>query len=270
MLRERAATQGVSLSLDIADDVDVVHSDVLRLKQIVLNLMTNAVKFTEAGGSVVVRARRRGADFEITVTDSGIGVPEADQQRIFESFQQGGRGSSREEGTGLGLTLSKRLVELLGGRMWLESKIGVGSTFGFSLPARDPAAAPSDDGKSAPAVGRVVVIEDDRPSLELLTVYLSGMAANVTVARDGPSGLEAVRRVRPTVVLLDIRLPGIDGWAVLEALKADPATREIPVVVASIVDERARGAALGAAAYLVKPISRDDLRAALTTVAVGA
>ena len=87
-----------------------MHSDVLRLKQIVLNLMTNAVKFTGAGGSVVVRARRRGADFEITVTDSGIGVPEADRQRIFESFQQGGRGSSREEGTGLGLTLSKRLV----------------------------------------------------------------------------------------------------------------------------------------------------------------
>jgi signal transduction histidine kinase len=269
MLRERAATQGVSLTLDVAEDVDVVHSDALRLKQIVLNLMTNAVKFTEAGGSVVVRARRRGADFEITVTDSGIGVPEADQQRIFESFQQGGRGSSREEGTGLGLTLSKRLVELLGGRMWLESKVGVGSTFGFSLPGRERESERHETGEPH-LVAEVVVIEDDRPSLELLTVYLSGMAANVTVARDGPSGLEAVRRVHPTVVLLDIRLPGIDGWAVLEALKADPATREIPVVVASIVDERARGAALGAAAYLVKPISRDDLRAALTTVAVGA
>ena len=103
-----------------------------------INLMTNAVKFTGAGGSVVVRARRRGAEVEITVTDTGIGVPEADQQRIFESFQQGGRGSSREEGTGLGLTLSKRLVELLGGRMWLDSEVGVGSTFGFSLPGREP------------------------------------------------------------------------------------------------------------------------------------
>ena len=268
MLRERAVSQGVDLSLDVADDIDVVHSDVLRLKQIVLNLMTNAVKFTGAGGSVVVRARRRGADFEITVTDSGIGVPEADRQRIFESFQQGGRGSSREEGTGLGLTLSKRLVELLGGRMWLESEVGVGSTFGFSLPGREREGAERRDDSGEPhLVGEVVVIEDDRPSLELLTVYLSGMAADVTVARDGPSGLEAVRRVHPAVVLLDIRLPGIDGWAVLEALKADPDTRDIPVVVASIVDERARGAALGAAAYLVKPISRDDLRAALTTVA---
>ncbi len=268
MLRERAVSQGVDLSLDVADDIDVVHSDVLRLKQIVLNLMTNAVKFTGAGGSVVVRARRRGADFEITVTDSGIGVPEADRQRIFESFQQGGRGSSREEGTGLGLTLSKRLVELLGGRMWLESEVGVGSTFGFSLPGRDREGSERRDESGEPRlVGEVVVIEDDRPSLELLTVYLSGMAAGVTVARDGASGLEAVRRVHPAVVLLDIRLPGMDGWAVLEALKADPDTRDIPVVVASIVDERARGAALGAAAYLVKPISRDELRAALTTVA---
>ena len=268
MLRERAATQGVDLSLDVADDIDVVHSDVLRLKQIVLNLMTNAVKFTGAGGSVVVRARRRGADVDITVTDSGIGVPEADQQRIFESFQQGGRGSSREEGTGLGLTLSKRLVELLGGRMWLESKVGVGSTFGFSIPGRErDGAERRDESAEAPLVGQVVVIEDDRPSLELMTVYLSGMATGVIEARDGPSGLDAVRRVHPDVVLLDIRLPGIDGWAVLEALKADPATREIPVVVVSIVDERARGVALGAAAYLVKPISRDDLRAALTTVA---
>ena len=268
MLRERAATQGVELSIDVADDIDVVHSDVLRLKQIVLNLMTNAVKFTGAGGSVVVRARRRGADVDITVTDSGIGVPEADQQRIFESFQQGGRGSSREEGTGLGLTLSKRLVELLGGRMWLESKVGVGSTFGFSIPGRErDGAERRDESAEAPLVGQVVVIEDDRPSLELMTVYLSGMASDITEARDGPSGLDAVRRVHPDVVLLDIRLPGIDGWAVLEALKADPATRDIPVVVVSIVDERARGVALGAAAYLVKPISREDLRAALTTVA---
>jgi signal transduction histidine kinase/ActR/RegA family two-component response regulator len=268
MLRERAATQGVELSMDVADDIDVVHSDVLRLKQIVLNLMTNAVKFTGAGGSVVVRARRRGVDVDITVTDSGIGVPEADQQRIFESFQQGGRGSSREEGTGLGLTLSKRLVELLGGRMWLDSKVGVGSTFGFSIPGREREGVERrDESAEAPLVGQVVVIEDDRPSLELMTVYLSGMTTGVIEARDGPSGLDAVRRVRPDVVLLDIRLPGIDGWAVLEALKADPGTREIPVIVVSIVDERARGVALGAAAYLVKPISRDDLRAALTTVA---
>ena len=194
-------------------------------------------------------------------------MPEEDRERIFESFQQGGRGSSREEGTGLGLTLSRRIVELLGGRMWLESEVGVGSTFGFSLPARErDEREPGATTPSRTPVGEVVVIEDDRPSLDLLTAYLSGAALEVTTARDGPSGLDAVRRVRPAAVLLDIRLPGIDGWAVLEALKADPETRDIPVIVVSIVDERARGVALGAAAYLVKPVSRDDLLAALAAV----
>jgi signal transduction histidine kinase/ActR/RegA family two-component response regulator len=271
MLRQRAEQGGVDLRVEVAADVDLVHSDELRLKQVLLNLMTNAVKFTGAGGSVLVRARHRGADLEVTVKDSGIGVPEADRQRIFESFQQGGRGSSREEGTGLGLTLSKRLVELLGGKMWLESEVGVGSTFGFSLPGRTPGGGEQPSGPAQrPLVGSVVVIEDDRPSLELLSVYLSSMASDVVVARDGPSGLEAVRRVHPDVVLLDIRLPGIDGWAVLEALKNEDDTRDIPVVIVSIVDERSHGVALGAAAYLVKPVSRDDLRRALTAVALAA
>jgi DNA-binding response OmpR family regulator len=124
------------------------------------------------------------------------------------------------------------------------------------------------DGVPERRVGEVVVIEDDRPSLALLTAYLSGVALRVTTARDGQSGLDAVRRGRPAVVLLDIRLPGIDGWAVLQALKADTATRDIPVIVVSIVDERTRGTTLGAAAYLVKPVSRDDLLAALAAVGV--
>ena len=110
-----------------------MYADELRLKQVVLNLMTNAVKFTGDGGSVVVSATRSGAEVHIAVTDTGRGVPPEDRERIFESFQQGGRGPSQEEGTGLGLTLSRRIVELLGGRMWLESEVGVGSTFGFSL-----------------------------------------------------------------------------------------------------------------------------------------
>ena len=264
MLRERAAAHGIELRVEIGEDVDQVYSDELRLKQIVLNLMTNAVKFTGDGGSVTVIARRTGAELEITVADTGIGIPEADRERIFESFQQGGRGSSREEGTGLGLTLSRRLVELLGGRMWLETDVGVGSTFGFTLPV-GPQADPADAGDVEPA-GEIVLIEDDRPSLDLMSAYLSGAALRVTAARDGQSGLEAVRRVRPDAVLLDIRLPGIDGWAVLQALKSDDETRGIPVIVVSIVDERTRGVALGAAAYLVKPVGRDDLLEALRDV----
>ncbi len=110
------------------------------------------------------------------------------------------------------------------------------------------------------------MIEDDRPSLDLFSAYLSGEALKVTTARDGKSGLAAVRRTRPDAVLLDIRLPGIDGWAVLKELKAAKDTRDIPVIVVSIVDERARGVAMGAAAYLVKPVGREELLAALSAV----
>jgi len=264
MLRERAAVHGIALDVAVEVGIADVYTDRLRLKQVLLNLMTNAVKFTGDGGSVAVRAARTGSEIVITVTDTGIGIPEVDQDRIFESFQQGGRGPAREEGTGLGLTLCRRIVDLLGGRMWVDSEVGVGSTFGFTLPARVSETAATT--RAGEPLGNVVVIEDDRPSLALLSAYLTGAALTVTEARDGQSGLDAVRAARPVAVLLDIRLPGIDGWTVLQALKSDPETRDIPVIVVSIVDERARGAALGAAGYLVKPVSRDDLLNALTAV----
>jgi CheY-like chemotaxis protein/anti-sigma regulatory factor (Ser/Thr protein kinase) len=265
MLRERAAAHAIDLRVEIGSEVGEVEVDELRLRQVVLNLVSNAVKFTPDGGTVVVRAREVANDLLVSVQDTGVGVPEADRERIFESFQQGGRGASREEGTGLGLTLSRRIVELLGGRMWLESQVGAGSTFGFVLPVRRAGVARPD---SAPATGSttIVVIEDDRPSLDLITAYLSGAAITVVAARDGQSGIEAVRRRLPSAVLLDIRMPGIDGWAVLRALKENPETSPIPVIVVSIVDERSRGAALGAAGYLVKPVSRDDLLSALTMI----
>jgi signal transduction histidine kinase/ActR/RegA family two-component response regulator len=268
MLRERAALHGITMGVEVGEGVGEVYADELRLKQVLLNLVTNAVKFTGDGGSVVVRAARDGGDVSITVTDTGIGVPEQDRERIFESFQQGGRGSSREEGTGLGLTLSRRIVELLGGRMWLESEVGRGSTFGFAIPAGERDRTASSAGGEAAPTGKVVVVEDDRPSLDLFRAYLSGAALEVITSRDGQSGLAAVRNTRPDAVLLDIRLPGIDGWAVLKALKADPETRDIPVVVVSIVDERSRGVELGAAAYLVKPVRREELLSALAGVGV--
>jgi CheY-like chemotaxis protein len=267
MVRTRAARHSIDLLVEVEDGLTVVESDELRVKQVVLNLVTNAVKFTPDGGSVVLRAKVVGAEVQIIVTDTGVGIPVEDRERIFESFQQGGRGASREEGTGLGLTLCRRIVELLGGRMWLDSEVGVGSTFGFAIPARQTKV----EGRPGPVTSsehltEVVLIEDDRPSVDLLTAYLGGAAVSVTTARDGQSGLEAVRRVKPAAVILDIRLPGIDGWAVLKSLKADPETRDIPVVVVSIVDERSRGSALGAAAYLVKPTGREDLLSALASV----
>jgi signal transduction histidine kinase/DNA-binding response OmpR family regulator len=270
LMRERAARKSISLILEVAPEIGLFHADELRFRQVVLNLLSNAVKFTPEAGEVVVRATSDGPEVLVTVTDTGIGVAPADQARIFESFQQGGRGAQQHEGTGLGLTLCRRIVGLLGGRMWLESEVGRGSTFGFAVPlgALESAQAPRSD-ESPPHGGPlVVIIEDDRRSLDLLRLYLEGAGVEVVGVRDGATGLEVVRQRRPSAVVLDIRLPGMDGWDVLATLKADPATAPIPVVVVSMVDERGRGFALGAAEYLVKPVSRDDVLSALTRVTV--
>jgi signal transduction histidine kinase len=265
MVRERAAVHAITVTVEVADDVMMIVTDERRFKQVVLNLLSNAVKFTPDGGSVSIRAFRDGNELTVTVTDTGIGVPPEDQERIFESFQQGRRGAPKEEGTGLGLTLSRRIVGLLGGRMWLESTPGVGSTFGFSIPGLQERAykVASPDGGDLPVV---VLVDDDWASLDLISAYLDSSPAQVLRAWDGVEALELIRRVLPAAVVLDIKLPRLDGWQVLAELKADPATAAIPVVIASVVDDRPRGLALGADVYLRKPVHRDELIDALRGV----
>jgi signal transduction histidine kinase/ActR/RegA family two-component response regulator len=265
LVRERAAAHRITLRLDVGEGVGVIEADELKFKQILLNLLSNAVKFTPDGGEVSLAATRSGDDLVVTVTDTGVGVRPEDRERIFESFQQGGRGAPKEEGTGLGLTLSRRFVELFGGRMWLEpGPDGRGSVFGFTVPApRKDLVQPG----SVPADGNsILLVDDDRASLDLMSAYLSGFTTRVLRARDGIDALRQCREVHPTAVVLDIRLPEMDGWDVLTELKADPGTSSIPVIVASIVDERARGIALGAADYLLKPIRRDQLVESLRRV----
>jgi signal transduction histidine kinase/DNA-binding response OmpR family regulator len=274
MVRERALQQRVLLSLDVDPEVGPLDADRLRFRQVVLNLLSNAVKFTPEGGRVDVRAFIRGQDLVVLVADTGVGVQVEDRERIFDSFQQGARSSGQVEGTGLGLTLSKRILELHGGRIWVESEAGKGSTFGIALPAvsEEPA------GRAEPQAGldsgialesalgprpTVVVVEDDRRSFDLLRVYLEAAGARVVSAADGEEGLDTVRRLSPAGVVLDILLPGIDGWDVLAQLKADPGTAAIPVIVVSMLDERGRGFALGATEYLVKPVGKEQLLAAL-------
>jgi signal transduction histidine kinase/ActR/RegA family two-component response regulator len=267
MVRERAAAHTLTISVDIADDVGEIEADELRFKQVILNLLSNAVKFTPDGGRVSVRAYREGTDLVVTVTDTGIGVPPEDQEKIFDSFQQGGRGPAREEGTGLGLTLCRRIVGLFGGRMWLESTVGEGSTFGFAIPAvsrTTDVTATQRDGEFPV----VVLVDDDRASLDLMSAYLDDAPVQVVRATDGVSGLDLIRKVLPAAVVLDIKLPRLDGWQVLAELKAADDTAAIPVVIASVVDDRPRGQALGAAVQLLKPVSRDDLMDALRSVGV--
>jgi signal transduction histidine kinase/CheY-like chemotaxis protein len=264
MVRERAARHGIAISLDVAPEVGVIWADELKLKQVVLNLLSNAVKFTPDGGSISVAANIVDGEAQVVVRDTGIGIEEDDHERIFEAFQRGGR-EARSEGTGLGLTLSKRIVELHGGRIWMSSRPGEGSTFGFAVPVR-PQDHPKEEAVE-PAAERdmetVLVVEDDPHSAELLSVYLEGAGYRIAHARDGAEGLELARRLRPRAVVLDILLPRLDGWDLLARLKADPATSEAPVVVVSMLDERGKGLALGAVEYLVKPVAREELLEAL-------
>ena len=234
-----------------------------------LNLLSNAVKFTGDEGRVESTSRRSTATtLTVTVTDNGLGVAPEDRERIFESFEQGTRGPPRTEGTGLGLTLSKRIVELHGGRIWLDSEVGVGSTFGFTIPLRsDPTVGERrrrDSGTDGPFLahgchrrGRPTVARAAR------AVPRRDGRRRRRGARDGQEGLEVVRRLHPAAVVLDLYLPKLDGWDVLALLKADQGTSAIPVIIVSMVDERGKGFALGAADYLVKPVGREEVLAAL-------
>jgi DNA-binding response OmpR family regulator len=154
--------------------------------------------------------------------------------------------------------------------MWLESELGVGSTFGFTVPIGTPKISEGTPLTTPEALRtpRVMVVEDDSRSVDLLTVYLESAGFDVSSERDGPSGLEATRRLKPVAVVLDIRLPRMDGWDVLAALKADPDTAAIPVVIVSVLDERVKGLSLGAADYLLKPISREAILDALARAGV--
>jgi signal transduction histidine kinase/ActR/RegA family two-component response regulator len=262
LVRERAAHHNIAVTLEMDPSLDLIETDELRFKQVMLNLLSNAVKFTPNGGRVAVRAVRTGQRLAVAVTDNGIGIRPEDRERIFESFQQGQRSPSREEGTGLGLTLCRRIVTLMGGTMSLESEVGVGSTFGFTVPLQGArvSVAPGLYDDRDPVV---VVIDDDRASLELMSAYLAGHGVRVVRAHNGKEGLDAVHRLKPVATVLDILLPGMDGWRVLEELRADPKTQRLPVIIASIVDERSRGLAAGAGDYLVKPVGREELLGAL-------
>ena len=273
MVKERALAHGMTLSLEIADDVDTLTGDERKVKQVLFNLLSNAVKFTPDGGKVGITASMADAVVQVAVWDTGVGIAADDQQRIFEEFQQVGQGlAGKTEGTGLGLTLARKFVELHGGTIWVESTLGQGSTFTFTLPvggAESQATLPAVQEDAARAQERtfepasagplVLVVEDDSKGADLLRIYLSEAGYTVEVARDGAEGLEKIRQLAPAAVVLDILLPKLDGWAFLTQVKADPVTREVPVIIVSIIDQKGKGFALGAADYLIKPVQKDDL-----------
>ncbi|MDP9238717.1 MAG: response regulator [Chloroflexota bacterium] len=291
MSRERAGRHGIALGLEVDANIGVIEADERKLKGVVFNLLSNALKFTPEGGRIDTSARLVDGELEVAVRDTGTGIALSDQARIFEEFQQASQpGEQKHEGTGLGLALARAHVELHGGRIWVESELGVGSTFTFRLPVRRPAAteAPAQSGvpeeaklrnnpqssfeshditqRASPptaAGATILLVEDDQAAIDLLTIYLSGAGFNVSVARDGEEGLAMARSLHPAGITLDISLPRLDGWDFLTQIKGDSSTADIPVIIVSMLDERGKGFALGAADYLVKPVNRDELLATL-------
>src|SRR4029453_7060116 len=284
MVKERALAHGLTLSLDMADDLSVLTGDEGKMKQILFKLLSNAVRFTSDKGKVGIVAKRTNAAVQIAVWDTGVGIAPDDQQRIFEEFQQVGHGlAGKTEGTGLGQTQAKKFAELHGGTTWVESTLGHGSTFTFTLPVRgvqSPESLPAgqedtvQDRERAVEPGSlrplVLVVEDDPKGADLLRIYLSEAGYTVDVARDGVEGLEKIRRLVPAAVILDILLPKLDGWAFITQVKADPVTRAVPVIIVSIIDQKGKGFALGAADYLIKPVQKEELLRTLNAFSLAA
>ena len=239
--------------------------DPMRLRQILLNLLSNACKFTKQG-EVTLLARKlvnEGNWIEFAVSDTGIGMTPEQQAKLFEEFTQADSSTARQYGgTGLGLAITRKLARMMGGDVTLTSEAGKGSTFTVRLPANTdvPAGAPisSDRGRSTRA-DCVLVIDDDATARELISDHLKAGGFSVVTAAGGVEGIKLAKELQPTAITLDVMMPDLDGWSVLAALRQNPELADIPVIMVSIVDDKRRGIALGAAGYLTKPIDRERL-----------
>ncbi|HJW87166.1 MAG TPA: response regulator [Candidatus Brocadiaceae bacterium] len=266
-MRNELDKKNLSFDIEIDERLASINADKQKFRQVMLNLLSNAVKFTPQGGKIKVIAKGvDGLAVQISVTDTGIGIKPEDIKRIFARFQQIDNKTAREyAGTGLGLALTKRFVEIHGGKIWVESEFGKGSTFTFTIPLRPKSktfqkeATLSDALENGKEGSLVLVVEDDQQSSRLLKEYLTCEGYNVATACNGKEAIDKARELKPMAITLNVNLAGESGWKVLEKLKEIPETKDIPVIVISILEERAQGFSLGAVDYLVKPITREPL-----------
>jgi len=285
LLNEVAATvqplmqkNGNQLTLEVAPEIGLMRADVTKVRQALFNLLSNASKFTDKG-SITLRARRQGAELVFDVIDSGIGMTPEQVGRLFQAFAQADASTSKKYGgTGLGLALSRKFCQLMGGELTVASEAGKGSTFTVTIPAQvievaeeafPVLSAPTAEIPSTGSGPLVLVIDDDATVQDLLRRSLNRDGFRVETAPDGVSGLARARELHPDIITLDVMMPGMDGWEVLAALKEDPETADIPVIVVSIVDERGLGFSLGAADYLTKPLDFSRLSAVVNRHAKG-
>jgi CheY-like chemotaxis protein/two-component sensor histidine kinase len=266
------------LNVDIDPSLETMRADLTKVRQALFNLISNAAKFT-ANDVITLSARKIVADgrdqVEFAVSDRGIGIPPEKLETIFEEFSQADEATTRDfGGTGLGLAITRRFCQMMGGEIGVESTVGEGSTFTIRLPVRvelaavvqqkAERAAPTPSAESEGEGERtILVIDDDPNALDLIGRTLQGAGFRVVTASDGQEALRLARTLRPSAITLDVIMPRMDGWQVLWALKHDPGTRDIPVVMVTMTDERDMGAALGATEYLTKPVERQQLVALL-------
>lgn len=271
-------SEHVRLEKAIDSDLPMLCTDENKLKQILMNLLSNAAKFTEAG-RVTVTAHYHDGQVVMAVADTGIGIPETALRHIFEEFSQADSSTTRQYGgTGLGLSISRHLARLMGGEITVQSTVGKGSTFAVTFPLRygvtqpmaSTAIAPRPKAQAAPPEHSgpgdhhvVLAIDDDPNMLYLLQENLSEMGYWVVGVERSEEGLQKARQLKPLAIILDILMPHKDGWRVLHELKADAATRDIPIIVLSIVDQKDLGYRLGAFDYLLKPFDREAILTAL-------
>lgn len=242
-------------------DLPKAAGDRDRVGQVLMNFISNAIKYSPEGGSVTVKARQDGDMVTVSITDQGIGIAKEDQAKLFTKFYRVDSSLTREiGGTGLGLSICKSIIELLGGRVGVKSSAGKGSTFWFSLPlaSKDLVRTPGLEGPGA-AGGTVLVVDRDPEIANLVETYLVRQGYDVVKAHNAEEALEKAIEVRPRVITLDVMLDDGDGFDLLQRLKDTPETSTIPVLVLSIVCDEGRSCRLGAAEYLEKPIDKNRL-----------
>lgn len=264
-LSKQAEEKNLTLTMDVEKDLPPVYADRDRLTQVLTNLVDNACRYTPEGGKVTVTVHRVSDKVQVDVTDTGIGIAPKDQEKIFERFFRADHPVVQETGgTGLGLAIVKSFVEMHNGEIWLDSELGKGTTFSFTMPIavldepvpRDEA---EDDGRLAGNGKRILVVEDEEDIANLIAHHLQDEGYEAVTCARGKEVVDLAKKVQPHLITLDIRLPDKNGFEVLQDLKTDPETRDVPVVILSIVEDPDQAYRLGAVDYLTKPIDEGRL-----------
>jgi GAF domain-containing protein/CheY-like chemotaxis protein len=255
----------VRLEKVIQPDLPNVRADPTRINQVMLNLMSNAAKFTEEGSITIEAGVETGPEdrpaLVVRVTDTGVGISPEDQKKLFMPFSQVDESPTRKTGgSGLGLSISRLLVEMHGGRIGVNSQVGKGSTFWFTIPVPEPEIFQVPEGDKA----IVLAIDDDQQVLNLYDRYLNEHGFQVIPLTDPFKAVERASTLKPFAIILDVLMPGLNGWQVLDNLRSTPETKKIPVIICSLLEDLGKGFSLGAAHYLTKPVLEEDLVDALT------